>query len=97
MVKLSDILCNKSLGGNARRLSGAFPTSFRHAADVSLSFYDARLCNVVFLTSAMLEMHVNVSVTVKTFGGISLFDGGKFEKSKGYNYIFVVFYVLESK
>ena len=42
-------------------------------------------------------MHVNVSVTVKTFGGISLFYGGKFEKSKGYNYIFVVFYVLESK
>ena len=42
-------------------------------------------------------MHVNVGVTDKTFGGISLFDGGKFEKSKGYNYIFVVFYVLESK
>ena len=38
-------------------------------------------------------MHVNVSVTVKTFGGISLFDGGKLEESEGYNYFFVVFYV----
>ena len=29
-------------------------------------------------------MHVNVSVTVKTVGGISLFDGGKLEESEGY-------------
>ena len=42
-------------------------------------------------------MHVNVSVTVKTVGGISLFDGGKLEESKGYNYFFGVFNVLESK
>ena len=97
MDKLSDILCNKSLGGNARRYLAPFRRHFDTPADVNLSFYNVRRCNVVFLTSTTLEMHVNVSVTVKTFGGISLFDGGKFEKSKGYNYIFVVFYVLESK
>ena len=42
-------------------------------------------------------MHVNVGVTVKTIGGMSLFDGGKLEESEGYNYFFVVYYVLESK
>ena len=42
-------------------------------------------------------MHVIVRVTVKTVGGISLFDGGKVEESQEYNYIFVIFYVLESK
>ena len=42
-------------------------------------------------------MPVNVSVTVKTVGEISLFDGRKVEESEGYNYFFVVFYVLESK
>ena len=41
-------------------------------------------------------MHVNVSVTVKAVGGISSFDGGKLEESKGYNCFFVVFCVLES-
>ena len=35
--------------------------------------------------------------TVKTLVGISIFDGGKLEESEGYNYIFVVFYMLESK
>ena len=43
----------------------------------------------------MLGMHVNVSIRVKIVGGISLFDGGKLEKPEGYNYFFVVFYVLE--
>ena len=42
-------------------------------------------------------MHVNNSVTVKTVGEISLRDGGNMEESDGYNYFFVVFYVLESK
>ena len=42
-------------------------------------------------------MHVNNSVTVKTVGGIALCDGGKLEESEVYNYVFVVFYVLESK
>ena len=42
-------------------------------------------------------MHVNISVTVKTVGAISLFDGGKLEESEKYNYFFEVFYVLESK
>ena len=42
-------------------------------------------------------MHVNMSVTVKPVGGISLLDGGKLEESEGYNYFFVVFYVLELK
>ena len=35
-------------------------------------------------------MHENNSVTVKTVGEISLYDGGKLEKSEGYNYFFVV-------
>ena len=42
-------------------------------------------------------MHVNDSVTVKTVGGISLFDGGKLEESEGYNYFFVVVFVLDLK
>ena len=45
-------------------------------------------------------MHVNISVIVKTAGGgggISLWAGGKLEETEGYNYFFVVFYVLESK
>ena len=36
-------------------------------------------------------MHVNISVTVKTIGGISLCDGGKLEDSEGYNYFFIIF------
>ena len=42
-------------------------------------------------------MHVNISVTVITVGIISLYSCGKVEESEGYNYFFVVFYVLESK
>ena len=42
-------------------------------------------------------MHINISVTVKTVGGISLCDGGKLEESEGYNYFFVIFYVLQLK
>ena len=42
-------------------------------------------------------MHVNASVTVKTVGGISLYDGGMLQESDGYNYFFVIFYVLELK
>ena len=42
-------------------------------------------------------MHVKVSITVKTVGMTSLFDGGKLEESEGDNYFLVVFYVLESK
>ena len=45
----------------------------------------------------MLKMHVNVSVTVKTVGKISLFDGGKLEESEGYNYFFIIFYLSELK
>ena len=41
-------------------------------------------------------MHVNVSDTVETVGGISLFDGGILEESEGYIYFFVVWCVLES-
>ena len=36
-------------------------------------------------------------VNIKTVGRISLCDGGKLEESEGYNYFFVVFYVLELK
>ena len=42
-------------------------------------------------------MHADVSVIVNSISGISLFDGGKLEESEGYNYLFVIFYVLESK
>ena len=38
-------------------------------------------------------MHVNVSVTVKTAGGVNLFDSGKLDEADGYNYFFVVFCV----
>ena len=41
-------------------------------------------------------MRVNVSVTVKIVGAISLFDGGKLEECVGYNYFFV-FSVLDPK
>ena len=44
-----------------------------------------------------MKMRVNFSVTVKTIGGISIWDGGKLEESEGYEYFFVVFYVLKSK
>ena len=40
-------------------------------------------------------MYVNNSITVKTVGGISLCDGRKLEESEGYNYFFMVFYVLD--
>ena len=63
----------------------------------SVRFHDVRRCNVIFLTSTTSEMHVNVSVTVKTVGGIFVFAGGKFEDSEGYNSFFAVFYVLEAK
>ena len=56
---------------------------------------DVRRCNVVFFHES--EMHLNISVTVKTVGGISSCDGGNLEESEGYNYFFVVFYVLKSK
>ena len=44
-------------------------------------------------------MHINISDTVNTVGGISLFDGRKLEESEGYmyKYFFVVFYVVEAK
>ena len=42
-------------------------------------------------------MHVNNSITVKTVGGIPLCDGVKLEESEGYDYFFVIFYVLDSK
>ena len=42
-------------------------------------------------------MNVNLSVTVKNVGEISLLGGGKLEESEGYNYFFVVSYVFESK
>ena len=77
-------------------LSGAVPTSFWHFA-VSLHCHDVKRSNVVFLKSTIKEIHVNISITVKTVGGISLCDGGKLVESEGYNYFFVVFYVLESK
>ena len=38
--------------------------------------------NVVFLESTTSQMHVNISVTVKTVGGFSLCNGGKLEESE---------------
>ena len=40
---------------------------------------------------------INISVTVKTIGRISLCDGGKLQGYEGHNYFSVVFNVLESK
>ena len=42
-------------------------------------------------------MPVNSGVAVNTVGGISLCNDKKLEESEGYNYFFVIFYVLESK
>ena len=42
-------------------------------------------------------MHVNISITVKTVGVISLGYGRKLEESEWYNYFFIIFNVLESK
>ena len=90
MVKLSDVLCNKSLGGSARRYLAPFR---RHA--------DALLTSVIASTAlddvTSFFLRVNISVTIKTVGGISLCDGGQLEEPEGYNYFFVIFYVLESK
>ena len=36
-------------------------------------------------------MHVNICVTVKTVGEISLCDGGKLEESEGCKYFFLRF------
>ena len=78
-------------GPKRATLSGAMPTSFRHVAVVSLCFYNIRRSNI------FSRQQCDVSDTVKTFVGISVFDGGKIEESEGYNSFFVVFYVLESK
>ena len=97
-VKFSDLFCNKSLGGSARR----YLVLFRHHFDTLLtsvfistttdgvtSFFSRQQCK--------LCMYVIVSVLVNTVGGICLFDGRKLEESEGYNYCFIAFYVLESK
>ena len=86
MEKTSDLFCNKSLGWSMRR-SGAVSMSFWYFAYISLRCYDIKQSNIIFLQSAMQEIHVNISITVKTVDGISL----------GCNYFFIVFYVLESK
>ena len=67
----------------------------RHFNILTLRIHDVRRCNVVFFffTSKPKAMHVNVSVTVKTVSGISLFGGGKLEEFEGYMYCFVVFYI----
>ena len=67
-------------------LSSTVPTSFWHLADISLC------CHGISVTSFFLSQQLKTSV-----GGISLCDGGKLEESEGYNYFFIVFYVLESK
>ena len=96
MVKLSDLLCNKSLGGSARRYLAPFRCHF------------VTLLRSVFVSTTLDGVtsfsHVNnVRNACKrqrysqTVGEISVFDGGKFEESEGYNSLFVVFYVLESK
>ena len=54
--------------------------------------HDVRWCNIVFLASTTKEMHVNISVTVKTVSMISLNDGRKFEESEGNNFFFFFFF-----
>ena len=77
MVKFNDLFCNKSLGRSARR----YLAPFRRYFDILLTsvFISTTLDGVTsfFLMSTTEEMHVNVSVIVKTVSGISLFDGGK--------------------
>ena len=97
MVKLGDLFCNKSLGGSARRYLAPFR---RHADSLLTSVIVSTALDGVtsfFSRQQRKKCMLNNSVTVKTVGGISLCDGGQFEESEGYNYFYVVFYVLELK
>ena len=96
MSKLGAVAHNKSLGGSALRYLVPFRRRF-DTADVSLRCHNFKRPNVIFLEPTTKETHENISVTVKTVGGISLCDGGKLKESEGYNYFFVVFCVLKSK
>ena len=96
MVKFSDLFCNKSLGGTARR----FLAPFRRHFDTSLEvFVSLTLDGVTLFFSCQQRKKCMLtnSVTVKTVGWVSLCDDGQLEESEGCNYFFVVFYVLESK
>ena len=95
MVKSSDILRDKSLGGLAWR----YLAPFGHHVDflVTSVFISMTLDGVLlFSRIKTYEIHVNASITVKVVGGISSCNGRKLEKSEGYNCFFVVSCVLES-
>ena len=95
MEKTSDLFCNKYLGGSVRRYLAPFQRHFDTAVFVATTYGGLKS----FFSGQQRKNACNISVTVKTVGGISLCDGGKLPKkeSEGYNYCFVVFYVLESK
>ena len=87
MLKSSDILRHKSLGGLAWRYQAPFGRHFYSFGDVI--FISLRIDG---------EIHVNAFVTVKVVGGISSCNHGeKLEKSEGNNCVFIVSCVLESK
>ena len=94
--KKYDLFCNKSLGGSTRRYLASFQ---RHFDTLLMSVFVSMTFDGVtwFSSTTTLEMHVNISVTVKTVGGISLFAGRKLGESEGYNYFFVIYYLLELK
>ena len=84
MEKNSDLFCNKSLGGSARRYLAPF---WRLFDILQTSVYVAtRLdCQTSFFSG---QQHKK---------SLKLTYGGKLEESEGCNYFFVVFYVIESK
>ena len=97
MVKFSDLFCNKSLGSSGQHYLAPFQ---RHSNTLLMSELVSMTLDGVtsfFSCQQRKKIHVNDRITVKTVDGNSLCDGRKLEESEGYNYFFVVFYVLESK
>ena len=95
MVKLSDLFCNKSLGGSAER----YLAPFRRHVDALLTsvIVSTALDGVTSFSRINNVRNACKQQCYKIVGGISLCDGRQLEESEGYNYFFVVFYVLESK
>ena len=50
-----------------------------------------------FLRTKTLQIQVNIYDTVKLLEGIIQCNGGKLEEAEAFNFVFVVYCVLESK
>ena len=88
------LMLEQVIGRKCATLSGAVPTSF----DILLAsvFVATTLDGVTsFFLSQQRKKCMLTAALVNTVGGISLCDDEKLEESEGYNYFFVIFYVLE--